>query len=196
MTSLVDLGPAARRLAELVEGVPEGALDGATPSGEYSLGDLLQHIERFAVVFAAAARKESGEIGSVPPSGDAALLPDDWRVKIPQDLTALADAWTAPEAWTGRTKAGGAELPGEIAGLVALDELVVHAWDVARATGQPYEPDRPTLEVVYGFVQQFAPEGEAVRRKGLFGPVVDVAEEQPLLDRLVGFTGRDPAWTP
>ncbi len=37
------------------------------------------------------------------------------------------------------TKAGGVDLPGEVAGLVALDELVVHGWDVARATGQAYD---------------------------------------------------------
>ena len=36
----------------------------------------------------------------------------------------------------GTTKAGGLELPGEVAGLVALDELVIHGWDVARSSGQ------------------------------------------------------------
>lgn len=29
---------------------------------------------------------------------------------------------------------------------------------------------------------------------GLFGPPVPVADDAPLLDRLLGLTGRDPAW--
>ncbi len=43
------------------------------------------------------------------------------------------------------TSAGPIEMPGEIAGLVALDELVVHGWDLARATDQPYDVDDATL---------------------------------------------------
>ena len=92
------------------------------------------------------------------------------------------------------TQAGGIDLPGEVAGLVALDELVVHGWDVARASGQPYSHDPETLEAVHGFVSQFASDGR--RDNGLFGPPVDVAADAPLLDRVIGLTGRDPAWTP
>ena len=43
------------------------------------------------------------------------------------------------------TQAGGVDLPGEVAGLVALNELVVHGWDIATASGQDYRPDEATL---------------------------------------------------
>jgi hypothetical protein len=33
-------------------------------------------------------------------------------------------------------------------------------------------------------------------RDGLFGPVVEVPDDAPLLDRVIGLTGRDPAWSP
>jgi hypothetical protein len=39
------------------------------------------------------------------------------------------------------TQVGGVTLPGEIAGQVALDEVVLHAWDLAHATGQPYQQE-------------------------------------------------------
>jgi uncharacterized protein (TIGR03086 family) len=93
------------------------------------------------------------------------------------------------------TQAGGVELPGEVAGLVALDELVVHGWDIARASGQTYHCDRALLEAVHGFVAQFSGPGQEAAREGLFGPVVEVPEEAPLLDRVIGLTGRDPAWS-
>ena len=94
------------------------------------------------------------------------------------------------------TAAGGLELPGEVAGLVALDELVLHGWDVARASGQAFDVDQPALEAVHGFVSQFSGPGQEDSRAGLFGPVVSVSDDASLLDRVVGLAGRDPGWSP
>jgi uncharacterized protein (TIGR03086 family) len=192
----VDLEPAARRLGELVRDIPDEMLDTPTPCPAYKLGDLVNHVGGASLAFTGAAAKDMGDATSRAPSGDASRLADDWRTRIPSDLTRLAEAWRDPTAWTGMTKAGGVELPGEVAGLVALDELVIHGWDVARATGQPYESDPATLEAVHGFVAQFSEPGMEAAREGLFGPPVDVPDDAPLLDRVVGLAGRDPTWTP
>jgi uncharacterized protein (TIGR03086 family) len=192
----VDLEPAARRMADLVGGVPDELLDAPTPCPAYTLGDLVEHVGGAASAFTGAALKDTGDATSQGPSGDASRLSDDWRARIPRDLAALADAWRDPDAWTGMTKAGGVDLPGEVAGLVALDELVIHGWDVARATGRAYEVDAGSLEAVHGFVAQFSEPGMEETRAGLFGPVVEVPADAPLLDRVVGLTGRDPGWSP
>ena len=192
----VDLEPAARRLADLVAGVPDELLDAPTPCPAYTLGDLVEHVGGAASAFTGAAVKDLGDATSQGPSGDASRLGDDWRTRIPRDLAALADAWRHADAWTGMTKAGGVDLPGEVAGLVALDEIVIHCWDVARATGQPYDCDTPSLEAVNAFVSQFSEPGQEEARAGLFGPVVEVPDDAPLLDRVIGLTGRDPAWSP
>ena len=196
MTALVDLGPAAGRLATLVANVPDGPLDGPTPCPEYRLGDLLDHVRTLAVAFAAAAGKDTGGIGDRRPRGDARQLGDDWRDGIPHSLGALAEAWRDPAAWTGDTRVGGVDLPGEVAGVVALDELVLHGWDLARATGQPFDVDPASLAVVHGFVADFATPERSEQRGGLFGPVVEVADEEPLLDQVLGLSGRDPSWSP
>ncbi len=192
----VDLGPATKRLADLVSGVPDELLDWPTPCPAYSLGDLLDHVGGLTLAFTAAAAKAGGEATSQGASGDASRLGDDWRTRIPRDLAALAEAWREPEAWTGMTEAGGLDLPGEVAGLIALDEVVVHGWDVARASGQAYDPDATAVDAVRGFVEQFAAPGQEAMREGLFGPVVEVPDDAPLLDRVIGLTGRDPAWSP
>ena len=72
----------------------------------------------------------------------------------------------------------------------------LHGWDIARASGQDYECDQESLEAAYGFVAPFSAPGMEAQREGLFGPVVDVADDAPLLDRLLGLAGRDPSWTP
>jgi uncharacterized protein (TIGR03086 family) len=90
------------------------------------------------------------------------------------------------------TSVGGVDLPGELAGAVALDELVVHGWDLAKATGSDAGYDGPGLDAVLATVTHFRSSGI----DGLFGPAVDVADDAPLLDRILGVTGRDPSWQP
>jgi len=94
------------------------------------------------------------------------------------------------------TKIGGMDMPGEAAGVVALDEVVLHGWDLARATGQPYEVDADLLEPLLGFVTHMAEPGMVEARRGLYGPVVAVPDDAPLLDQVVGLAGRDPNWSP
>jgi uncharacterized protein (TIGR03086 family) len=192
---MVELGPAAKQMAELIEGVPDELLGAPTPCLEYTLGDLVDHIRQLTIAFTAAARKDTAGMTPGRAPGDVKNLGDDWRTRIPRDLSALAEAWREPAAWTGMTMAGGIDLPGELAGIITLDELVVHGWDVARASGQDFDQDRESLEAVYGFVKQFSSAGEEAR-EGMFGPEVAVPEDAPLLDRLLGLTGRDPHWSP
>jgi uncharacterized protein (TIGR03086 family) len=194
MTQL-DLAPAARRMATLVGGVSDGQLGGVTPCPAYTLGDLLDHVGGLAIAFTAAARKADLPGGSQGPSGDASRLEQGWRDRVTRDLDALAAAWADPRAWTGTAVAGGVEMPAAVAALVALDELVVHGWDVARASGQHYDVDPASLEAVHGFVAQFSGPGQEESRAGLFGPVVPVPDDAPLLDRVLGMAGRDPNWS-
>ena len=192
----VDLGPATRQMADLIAQVPDDLLDEPTPCPAYTLGDLVDHVSGLALAFTAAARKAPVPGAPERASGDASRLGTDWRARLARELDALAEAWRDPAAWTGATRAGGVDLPGEIAGLVALDEVVVHGWDVARASGQSYAVDGDLLEVVHDFLAPLAQPGQESMRDGIFGPAITVPGDAPLLDRVIGLTGRDPAWSP
>jgi uncharacterized protein (TIGR03086 family) len=189
VTAKLDLHAATGRLSSLVETVPDHALDWPTPCEHYTVADLLDHIDGFALAFAGAAAKRPLE-GAPSAGGDR--LAEGWQARIPTDLAALAEAWDDPDAWTGMTRAGGVDLPGEVAGVVALDELVIHGWDLAKAIGQPAAYGGPELDAVFGLVEQFGRDGV----EGPFGPAVPVDETAPLLDRIVGLAGRDPNWEP
>jgi uncharacterized protein (TIGR03086 family) len=187
--TMIDLRPATERLAKLATSVADDQLGAPTPLPAANLGDLIDHVGTFTVAFTATARGESTER---PPMPSGAKLEAGWRQRLSRDLAALADAWQDPAAWEGFVTAGGVDMPAEVAGLVVLDELVVHGWDVAVASSQPYEATAPEIESATMFVTSF----EAPRDGTLFGPIVPVPETATPLDRLLGLTGRDPGWRP
>lgn len=189
MSPPIDLRPAAQRLAHLIGATADEALDRPTPCEKYTVGDLLDHVAGSVAAFTAAAAKDPLPGG---PSGDAANLGADWRTRIPANLSALAGAWDDPSAWTGMTAAGGVDLPGEVAGVIALDELVVHGWDLAKAIGEPAGYDGPGLEAVFDRMRQLRAGGA----EGLFGPEVPIPDDASLFDRVLGVAGRDPDWRP
>ncbi|MGF7238691.1 MAG: TIGR03086 family metal-binding protein [Frankia sp.] len=193
--TVIDLEPATRATADLIGGIDDALLDAPTPCPDYTLGDLLDHIGGLALAFAAAATKKTGDATSRAPAVVASRLGEDWRTRIPRDLAAMARAWRDPSAWSGMTRVGGIDLPGEVAGVVGLDEVVIHGWDVARASGQVYDVDQGPLVVVHDFLQRSADSARGSDR-GPFGPPIRVPDTAPLLERAVGLSGRDPGWSP
>ncbi|GAA4107828.1 MULTISPECIES: TIGR03086 family metal-binding protein [Streptomyces] len=191
---LPDLGPAADELCRLLGGVRDEHLAGPTPCPQYALRELLSHVLGLSVAFQDAAHKKSGPTTDTPPGTVAPPeLPEDWRAALPESLAAMAAAWREPAAWEGVTQVGGLTLPATVTGRVGLDELVVHGWDLARSTGQDFRAAPGDLEIAYAFL---APsKDDPAARGSAFGPPVDVPDEAPMLDRLIGMSGRDPGWT-
>ena len=193
---IVDLGPAAQRLADLVGRVGDDELGKPTPCPAYTLGDLVEHVGGLALAFTAAANKDRSEHNERAGTGDASRLDAGWRTRIPRDLANLAQAWRNPEAWASMTRIAGSDSPAEVVGLVAADELVVHGWDVARATGQPYDPEPAVLDAARSFLMMFASPDAPAGSDVAFGPSRQVPDDAPLLDRVVALAGRDPGWAP
>jgi uncharacterized protein (TIGR03086 family) len=193
MGDLVDLGPAGERLAAVAANVTDDQLDGPTPCEGRTVGQLVQHLVGLTLAFRAAADKDFGPLTDTSP--DEAGWPDvrpGWREALAEQVPALAAAWRNPEAWEGMTRAGGVDLPGQVGGLVALDEIVLHGWDLARATGQPYDCDDATASACMAFVGGF----DAGGTPGLFGPAVEVGPGASEFEQVLARSGRDPGWSP
>ncbi|MEU5535030.1 TIGR03086 family metal-binding protein [Streptomyces sp. NPDC020362] len=195
MTDMIlDLGPQTRIVARLAEAVTDDQLSAPTPCPDLAARNLLGHVLGLSVAFRDAARKDLGATTDTNPNSAVPDIGPGWREELAKALDELADAWRDPAAWTGMTRAGGVHLPGTVAGAVVADELVIHGWDLARATGQSYAPDPAALDSALVFLRAAADDPN--RGSGLFGPVVPVPEGAPLLDRAVGLSGRDPGWRP
>ncbi|MEV6650833.1 TIGR03086 family metal-binding protein [Streptomyces sp. NPDC051219] len=191
---MLDLAPAARQVARLLDTIGADQLADPTPCPDYAVRDLLAHFVGLTAAFRDAAAKELGPTTNTDPGASRPVLGDDWRTVLPRQLDELAAAWRAPEAWEGMTQAGGVTLPADVAGQVALNELVIHGWDLARATGQPYTQDRASLDAAY---EVLAPAADDPQSRGsLFGPVVRAPRDAPLLDLVIGLSGRRPDWKP
>jgi uncharacterized protein (TIGR03086 family) len=188
---MIDFTPACQRTADLLANVTDDQLVASTPCADFLVGDVVHHVGGLALAFAAAARKDRGPLTGAPPSVDAAQLDADWRTSYPTRLAELAQAWTDPSAWQGMTRIAAMEMPAEAVAAVALTEVVIHGWDLARATGQTYDVDPATAEAVLANVAEFAAQGPV---EGLFGPAVPIADDAPVLDRIAALSGRDPAW--
>jgi uncharacterized protein (TIGR03086 family) len=76
--------------------------------------------------------------------------------------------------------------------VISMD-MVLHGWDLAKATGQDatMDPD----EVARSMASPPSVPEEVLRSPGVMGPIVPVPEDAPIQDRLLGFLGRDPHWS-
>jgi uncharacterized protein (TIGR03086 family) len=195
---MLDLDPAAREVMRLLDGVTDDHLAGPTPCEDMPVAALLDHFLGLCLAFTWAARKTTPAPGTPtgPGLATAEHLDPDWRVLLPERLGVLVAAWRDPAAWEGMAEAGGVTMPAGRLGVVALDELVLHGWDLARATGQEFRCDPASTAAVLEFTTVAARPENAARLSGLFGPVVPVPPDAPALDRALGLAGRDPGWTP
>ena len=75
-------------------------------------------------------------------------------------------------------------------GVVALDEIVLHGWDLATALGVSFEVADDDVDAIHGFVAAFE-HASTEQRAGLFGELVEPGESDGF-DRVLALSGRRP----
>ncbi|MFG1921025.1 TIGR03086 family metal-binding protein [Cryptosporangium sp. NPDC048952] len=170
---------------DVIRNLRDDQLSAPTPCSEYDVRALVNHLLQWGPPLVGAARKQ--EVAPVEPDAD-------WRKALDAHFDELVEVWSAPEAWQGTTRMGApVEMPAPMIGGMVLGEVVLHGWDLARATGQsPTWSDTTVIPILEG-VRATAEMG---REMGVYGPEVPVPTDAPPLDRLLGLTGRNPTWSP
>ncbi|MBB5806269.1 uncharacterized protein (TIGR03086 family) [Saccharothrix ecbatanensis] len=174
---------------EVVENIKPDQLDAPTPCAEFDVRKLVNHLLFWGPSLAGAGRKQ--QVAPVAESeSEVDLAAGDWAADLTAYFRTVASAWGEPSSWTGMTSVGSPEeMPAEVIGAMVVSEVVVHTWDLARATGQTPTWDAGLLAFVHTDLAATAPMG---RDMGLYGPEVPVPADAPLVDRIVGLTGRTP----
>lgn len=178
------LETAADDALPVLRGVRDDQLTLATPCAEYDVQGLLDHLFQVIINFQVLAAKGESDFGAtVEPLGD------DRRERLNTEIAKLIKAWGAPGAEDGVT--GGMKMPARTVGAMALGDLTVHSWDLARATGQPYEPDAAVVRMLN---EEFAALAPTARSMNVFGEAFPVGEGAGPFEVLLAVTGRDPGW--
>ncbi|MEU5895866.1 MULTISPECIES: TIGR03086 family metal-binding protein [Streptomyces] len=188
------LALAVERAAPVVRGLPDDCLGAPTPCADYDVRALVNHLFHVVVQFQELAAKRDADFSGTP--DHLAEHGDDWRERLLEEADKLVGAWGEPGADEGTT--GAMDMPAGTVGCMVLLDLTVHAWDLARATGQEYAQGDgdgdPVVVRLTGAVEGMAP---MARKMGVFGEAVPVDEARTsAFERLLASTGRDPYWTP
>jgi uncharacterized protein (TIGR03086 family) len=182
---------AAEAMAAVARTITDDQLANKTPCTEYDVRALVNHLLFWGPSLAGAGRKES-----VPQPGtaesDVDLAAGDWRGRLLALLDDISSSWEPPSAWDGETSMGTPQtLPAPVMGDMIVGELAVHGWDLAVATGQRLELPADLVAHLHDTMFAGVEQG---REMGMYGPQVAVPADAPTLDRILGLTGRDPAW--
>jgi uncharacterized protein (TIGR03086 family) len=191
----MDLFPAFERAvastAEIAKATPGGRLDAPTPCTEWDVRMLLNHVIG-TLWLAEALFGDRPPRHPMAPGGlpGADLAGDDPAAAYAEASAAALAAASAGDALTRVHVTPLGEMPGPgLAGFTTLD-ILVHGWDLARATGQPADLDGRLAAQMLGFAEQALATPES--RAGRIGPAVPVAADAPVTQRLVAFLGRHP----
>jgi uncharacterized protein (TIGR03086 family) len=136
-----------------------------------------------------------GEEGEVDGGCAGALMPERDQ-DVPLESQVADAAQVALEAWRrrglgGTVKLGSREVPAVLPVSVLSLEFLVHAWDFARATGRDVTLSEPVTDYALGLAGKvITPEARGFAG---FAEPIDVPADASVLDRLIAFSGRQPA---
>lgn len=174
----------------IVEGTTPAQFDRPTPCTTWDVRALLNHV--VGTLWAAHALLTDTPVpynlgpGALP---DTDLVDDNPSAAYKEGADALRAAASTPGSLEKAHPTPMGEMPGAgLAGFATLD-LVVHGWDLARATSQSASFDDELVAHCFGFAQQAITDP---MRGPLIGPPVSVPDAAPTIERLVGFMGRHP----
>lgn len=162
-----------------------------TPCAEWNVRTLAGHVAvQDLRNFAIRARGEMADWHA--PYED---LGDDWVAQFDAGAGRLQDAWHAADPNRQIELPGGRVVPLISLADQQIAELCVHAWDLARATGQHVDLDMEAAEHALQWSRHMLrPDARGAGKA--FGVEVPVSEDAPVYDRLAGWFGRDPHWSP
>lgn len=188
VTTATHLDAVLRSLADVLDTIGPGQASAPTPCTDYDVAALRDHVLGWLAAFTdgyAAPTGQCSDPEAVTVDGTGAA---QVRAQADRLDTVL------PEGTQRPLRIGESEMPGDMALQMILWEYQTHGWDLAAATGQPWQPDEEGLAASLQFAPgmltpDFQGEGKS------FGPPVAVPAEAPALDRLLGLSGRDPQWS-
>lgn len=178
-----DWGRIATTFGDRVDGVTADQWDDPTPCDGWVTRDIVGHLVDWVPPF---LREGAGvELTSGPPVADDPA--GAWHELDRQLREVLADPDLGERRFS-HPMAGDHPLDVAIARFV-LSDVLIHTWDLARATGQDETLDAQLVSANLAGMQGM---GDVLVASGHYQPAVEVAADADEQTRLIALTGRRP----
>ncbi|HZU71486.1 MAG TPA: TIGR03086 family metal-binding protein [Acidimicrobiales bacterium] len=170
----------------VLAGVEQEDLSKPTPCASWDVRSLINHMAGAARFFGVTARTGKG-----PQDPDEDVAASDFRARFSSLADEAVAAFSAEGTLEKTMTLPFGEVPGSVVMNMAATDAFVHAWDLARATGQPSDLDPELAEQLLVAARQMlqpgmrGPDGERA-----FGPEQPAPPGAPAADRLAAFMGR------
>ena len=158
----------------------------ATPNDDWDVRALLNHVisgNLWAAELAAGATIE--QVGD---RLDGDIIGDDPLSAYDRSAEAAAAAFEAPGALEAPCAVSYGPVPGSVYAEHRFIDVLIHGWDLAKATGQDTRID-PTLTAAS--LKVLAPQIDVLQASGAFGTPIQVGPDADPQTRLLGLLGRN-----
>ena len=168
---------AAAGFTSRLDAVADDQWSNPTPCTDWDVRQLVDHV--------ITIQRQIPEGLGVPVADDGADIKGEWTAVRAAAVEALRQPGVLERTMPGR----GGEVPVQMALMPRLSDLILHSWDLARATGGDHRIDPDTAAVVLEFLE---PNDEILRSSGTFGPKIDPPPGADAGVKLLFFSGRRP----
>ncbi|MFJ8628255.1 TIGR03086 family metal-binding protein [Kitasatospora sp. NPDC093550] len=184
------LARAAAAAAAVAAAVPaEHPLDAPTPCADFDTRALINHWVLYTS-YGLEHRARRTELPRELIDRDFTARPD-WSADYAEQLERAVAAWADPAAWEGEVDLGGSPVPAAAIARMLVLELLLHGWDVARATGGAVEVDEELAALTEEIVAEYA---RMYRQYEGFAGTLTPPEGASAWERALAASGRDPRW--
>jgi uncharacterized protein (TIGR03086 family) len=175
----------------ILENVTREQLALPTPCSNWPVHELVNHIVGATRFFADVAEWGSSPEGQEWPS----FADGDFASSFGEQARRAIAAFSAPGAMERIMVLPTEPTPGAQCIQVATEEIFVHGWDLARATGQAMPADGGVADALLSSQWLMSLCAE-VRNDDTtpYAAEFAVPAGAPAADQLAGFLGRDPSW--
>jgi uncharacterized protein (TIGR03086 family) len=173
----------AGRFSEVAAGVPESGWAAPAPCAGWDARDVVRHLVEWFPPF---LQEGAGiDLPAGPPVDDDPVAA--WQVMSDGVQSVLDHPATTPVTFE-HPRAGTHPLD-EAIGMFFLGDVLIHTWDLARATGQDETLDAGEVHRMLVGIQ---PYDDMLRASGQYGPKVEVPADADEQTQLIAFVGRQP----
>jgi uncharacterized protein (TIGR03086 family) len=172
---------AAAAAQTVISGVRPDQLDLPTPCSDWSVRQLLNHLVSGTALFHSLAT------GGGPVDRSADHLGTDPAGAFRTSVASLREVFAADGGLTQLVTSPFGEQPAAVLLEMRVNEMMLHGWDVAKATGQPTDLDPGVAEHCLASFRALRASG---RGATMFAEPTEAPAGASMVDQLAALSGR------